>query len=93
MPNELRPNETGKEFLERLTQENLRKPFEEFPKHLYHPDGTSIVVASRTEQDARGEQYFERPQEALDEKARRDKRDSEKFVAKVGAEAAGKPKN
>lgn len=90
MANELRPNETQREFLERLTQENARKPFEEFPKHLYHPDGRSILVKSAAEQTAAGGEWLERPQEALDEAARRDKRDSDAFIAKANAEAKAK---
>jgi hypothetical protein len=90
MSNALLPNETQREFLERLTRENASKPFEEFPKHLYHPDGRSILVNSRAEQSAAGGDWLERPQEAIDEKNRRDKRDSEKFIADVNAEAAEK---
>lgn len=79
---------TRKDVEDRLTQENMRKQFEEFPKHLYHPDGTTLVVNSRKEQDARGEEYFEDPQEALDEKDKRDRRDSDQFISQVNAEAA-----
>jgi len=82
--------ETKEQFIQRLTEENARKPFEEFPKMLYHPDGSSLTVRSRKEQDAKGEEYFESPQEAIDEKAKRDKRDSEKFIAAANAEASEK---
>lgn len=81
---------TRKDIEDELTRQNLSKPFEEFPKYLYHPDGRTQVVRTRTEQDATGGDWFERPQEAIDEKTKRDKRASEKFVADVNAEAAEK---
>lgn len=84
--NEKQP--TRKDVEDQLTQANMNKRFEEFPKCLYHPDGRSIEVASRAEQDAQGEEFFESPQKAIDEKVRRDTRESEKFVAAVNAEAA-----
>lgn len=82
--------QTKEQFIQQLTEENARKAFEEFPKVIYHPDGSTLTVQSRKEQDARGEEYFESPQEAIDEKDRRDKRDSDKFVAGANAEAAEK---
>lgn len=80
--------QTKEQFIQQLTEENARKSFEEFPKVLYHPDGSTLTVQSRKEQDARGEEYFESPQEAIDEKEDRDQRASAKFVAAANAEAA-----
>lgn len=72
-----------------LTEENARKAFDEYPKWVYHPDGRSQLVNSELEQSGMGE-WLKSPQEAIDEKAKRDKRDSDKFIAKVAAEAAKK---
>lgn len=87
MSNAPRGDESHKEWLERLVRERV---YEEFPKSLYHPDGRSIVVNSRREQDASGGDWLESPQEAIDEKTKRDKRDSEKFIAAANAEAKAK---
>lgn len=92
MANELRANETQKDFLERLTSENARKPFEEFPKWLYHPDGRSELVNTAAEQTKLGGEWLEKPQEAIDVREGRDKRDSDAFIAKTNAEAKAKAK-
>lgn len=79
-----------KDYEDKLTRENASKRFEEFPRHLYHPDGRSILVNSSAEQTAAGGDWLASPQEAIDEAARRDKRESDGFVAKVNAEAKAK---
>jgi hypothetical protein len=58
-----------------------------FPKWLYHPDGRSQIVNDEAGQTALGGEWLASPQEAIDEKARRDKRDSDAFIAKSNAEA------
>lgn len=88
MANEKRPDETFKEYTERLTREYVHQ---EFPKWLYHPDGRSVLVNSSREQSAYGE-WLESPQEAIDARESRDKADSDKFVNKVNAEAAASRK-
>jgi hypothetical protein len=87
---------TRDDVIKELNEDTARRGFVPFPKWLYHPDGRSQIVANEAEQTALGGEWLASPQEALDEKARRDERDSKKFVEKVGAEAAaksGKPKN
>jgi hypothetical protein len=54
-----------------------------FPKWLYHPDGRSQIVAMRPDSPSSAASGSRSPQEAIDEKARRDKRDSDAFIAKV----------
>lgn len=70
-----------------LNEQTARKAYEPFPKWLYHPDGRSQIVNGEIEQTALGGEWLASPQEALDEKARRDKRDSDAFITKSNAEA------
>lgn len=70
-----------------LNEQTARKAYEPFPKWLYHPDGRSQLVNDEAGQSALGGEWLASPQEALDEKARRDKRDSDAFIAKSNAEA------
>lgn len=77
-------------YIDRLTRENASKAFEEFPKSLYHPDSRHQIVTGSQAQSALGGEWFEKPQEAIDERERRDKAAADKFTARVNAEAAEK---
>jgi hypothetical protein len=81
---------TRDDVIRELNEETARRGFVPFPKWLYHPDGRSQIVDNEAGQTALGGEWLASPQEALDEKARRDERDSKKFVEKVGQEAAAK---
>jgi hypothetical protein len=78
---------TKEDIIRELTEDSLRRGFVPFPKWLYHPDGRSQIVNDEAGQTALGGEWLASPQEALDEKARRDKRDSDAFIAKSNAEA------
>ena len=80
------------DIIKDLTEENARRPFQPFPKWLYHPDGRSQLVAGELEETALGADWLPSPQAALDEKAKRDKRESDAFIAKSNAEAAAAAK-
>lgn len=83
---------TQTQIIQELTEESRNRGYVPFPKALYHPDGRTAAVASESEQSALGGEWFEKPQEALDEKAKRDKRDSDAFIAKANAEAKASAK-
>jgi hypothetical protein len=79
---------TRDDVIRELNEETARRGFVPFPKWLYHPGGRSQIVDNEAGQTALGGEWLASPQEALDEKARRDKRDADKFIAKANAEAA-----
>jgi hypothetical protein len=83
---------TQTQIIQELTEESRLRGYVPFPKWLYHPDGRSQVVNTELEQTALGGEWLASPQEALDEKAKRDKRDSDAFIAKANAEAAAAAK-
>jgi hypothetical protein len=80
--------ETEAKVIERMNTESRQRGFVEYPKWLYHPDGRSALITNRTQQTELGGEWLESPTEAIAEKEKRDKRDSDKFIANVNAEAA-----
>jgi hypothetical protein len=80
--------ETEAKVLERMNRESAARGFVEYPKWLYHADGRSALITSRSQQSELGGEWFESPTEAIDERAKRDKRDADAFISKVNEEAA-----
>lgn len=80
--------ETESKVIERMNNESRQRGFVEYPKWLYHPDGRAALITNRTQQSELGGEWLESPTEAIAEKDKRDKRDSDKFIAKVNEEAA-----
>jgi hypothetical protein len=78
---------TKEDIIRELTEDSARRGFVPFPKWLYHPDGRSQIVNDEQAQTALGGEWLASPQEAINEKAKRDKRDSDAFIAKANAEA------
>ena len=66
-----------KETKERIEKFNAEYVHQEFPKMKHHPDGREKIVHSEAEEAALGAEWTHR-QAAVDEKARRDKRDAER---------------
>ena len=52
---------------------NAPKPFAEFPKMLYQPDGRQVTVASEEEEKALPSEWQQTPDDAAELKAARDK--------------------
>jgi hypothetical protein len=80
--------ETETQALERMNRESAARGFIEYPKWLYHADGRAALINSRSQQTELGGEWFESPTEAINERAKRDKRDADAFVSKVNEEAA-----
>lgn len=77
--------------MDKATEERVNKPveFQEFPKMLYHPDGRQLTVNSDEEESKAGSDWHPTPQDAIDEKTRRDAADAKRAALAVGREAAG----
>lgn len=78
---------TYDQTIAKLNDESRMRGFVPFPKWLYHPDGRSQLVADEAAQSKLGGEWLASPQEAIDEKEKRDKVASDAFIAKVNAEA------
>jgi hypothetical protein len=48
---------TRQDIEDELTEANFRKPFEEYPKHIYHPDGTLSAGTSMSVETQTPEGY------------------------------------
>jgi len=84
--------------MDKETEERVNKPipFAEFPKMLFHADGSTCIVEDDKAASARGDEWHPNPQAALDAREARDKADAERAARAIGREAvaAGKaPKN
>lgn len=60
--------------MDKETAERIERPipFQEFPKMLYHPDGSTTTVDSEAAQAALGGEWAPSPAEAAADRAKRD---------------------
>ena len=89
----------GNQTISAIPQTELDKfeqprPFQEFPKWLYHTDGRSVLVNSEAEELGLGHDgdWHPSPGEAQAEKARRDEAATKATVLAANAEGAANTK-
>lgn len=64
---------TRKTVEDQLTAESQSRGFIEYPKMLYHPDGTQLTVTNKKDEEAAFRRDFHpSPQDAIDVKQKRD---------------------
>lgn len=84
--------QTKNQLIERLTEESRLRGFQEFPKMKYHPDGRVATVNSSTEESNLGGEWCNLPQQALDERKRRDEEEKQRLALKIAEEAEAERK-
>ena len=71
-----------------LTRESLQRGFIEYPKMLFHTDGSNVIVTGKKEEESKlADGYHPTPEDAQNEKARRDEADRKRSAVAIGEEA------
>jgi len=64
---------------------NEPKPFQAYPKMLYHPDGRNIEVPNEEAEAALPSEWQQTPQDAIDLKAAREQIDRDRNAAAIAS--------
>lgn len=78
--------------MDKETKERIERaaPFAEFPKMKHHPDGRTATVNTSQEESALGSDWCNTPQQALDERTKRDEAAAKRVAAQIAKAKTGK---